>query len=161
MKYTLKQKIYISLSAAALVGIMVVIFKLSHQTATESSETSGSLIAWIYSVLGLIFSQDTIRTLAHLCEFGLFGFLTTNFVFSHTNKTKPVISIIFAFLYAFSDEIHQLFIDGRAFQFSDLIVDLSGIIIGTALFTLIIFAIKKLTDSKDRKQTETALATNK
>lgn len=39
-------------------------------------------------------------------------------------------AIIFAYLYALSDEIHQTFIVGRSGRFKDTFIDLLGIIIG-------------------------------
>ena len=151
MKYTNKRKLYIAFSAIALIAVMAIIFRLSHQTAEESSETSGSLIAWIYGILGLFFSQDVIRTLAHLCEFAGLGFLTSNLIFSYTDKVKPFLSILFSWLYALTDEIHQIFVDGRAFQVSDLAVDLGGVALGTAVFALLIFIIKTV---KLKKKTD-------
>ncbi len=151
MKYTNKRKIYIALSAAALIAVMAIIFHLSHQTAKESSETSDSLIAWIYGMLGVFFSQDVIRTLAHLCEFAGLGFLTSNLIFSFTDKIKPFLSILFSWLYALTDEIHQIFVDGRAFQISDLAVDLGGVTLGTAVFALLIFFIKTVNSKKNSR----------
>jgi hypothetical protein len=44
-------------------------------------------------------------------------------------------SIFIASLFAFSDEIHQLFVPGRAFQLIDLIIDFIGILFGVFLYT--------------------------
>lgn len=147
MKYTVKRKIYIVISAAAVVAVMAIIFMLSAQTATESSETSGSLIELIFSYLGKTFSQEQIRTFAHYCEYSSFGFLVCNLFYSLTLKLKPVTSIILAWCYAWSDEIHQLFVEGRAFQLSDLAVDLCGIITGVCFFYLIYLIIRNLSKS--------------
>ena len=39
-------------------------------------------------------------------------------------------AIFWSFIYAITDEFHQLFTPGRAWQFSDLVVDLIGIVLG-------------------------------
>ena len=42
-------------------------------------------------------------------------------------------TIIVAYLYAFSDEVHQTFVMGRSGRFKDTLFDLIGIIIGLIL----------------------------
>ncbi len=143
MKYTFKRKIYIIISAAALLAVLVTIFCLSAQTAKESSGTSGGLISWLRDVLNIEFSQGFIRTVAHMCEFAGLGLLVQNMEFSLKDKTSPVLCVILSWAYAWTDEIHQIFVDGRAFQFSDLFVDLAGIVLGVAAFNIIYILIKK------------------
>ncbi|RJP52189.1 MAG: VanZ family protein [Anaerolineaceae bacterium] len=41
-------------------------------------------------------------------------------------------------LYAISDEPHQLFIPGRAFEFGDLALDLGGSVIGVATYAFLL-----------------------
>ena len=143
MKYTLKRKIYIVISAAALLAVLVTIFYLSAQTAKESSGTSGGLISWLKDALNIEFSQDFIRTVAHMCEFAGLGLLVQNMEFSLKSKTKPLLCVLLSWAYAWTDEIHQIFVDGRAFQLSDLFVDLAGIILGVAAFNIFYILIKK------------------
>lgn len=152
MNHTKKRKIYIAFSALAITAVAVIIFYLSAQTADESSEVSGSLIAWIYSVLGLFFTQDTIRTIAHFCEYALFGFLTANLIYACKNSVKPFFSILFSWLYAWTDEVHQIFVEGRAFQLSDLAVDLGGVSLGSVIFAFIIFIVKGIISKKNGKR---------
>lgn len=147
MKYTAKRKLYIAISAAAVVTVMVVIFMLSAQTATESTATSDSFIMFIYSTLGRAFSEEQVRTFAHYCEYAGLGFLVCNLFYSLTLRLKPIISTILAWCYAWSDEIHQLFVEGRAFQLSDLAVDLCGIITGVCFFYLVHLLIRNLSKS--------------
>lgn len=142
MKYTLKRKIYIVISAAALLAVLVTIFYLSAQTAKESSGTSGGLISWLKDVLHIDFSQDFIRTVAHMCEFAGLGLLVQNMEFSLKDKTSPFLCALLSWAYAWTDEIHQIFVDGRAFQLSDLFVDLAGIILGVAAFNIVYTLIK-------------------
>ena len=45
---------------------------------------------------------------------------------------------IIAWGYAFTDEIHQIFVPGRAFQLIDLTVNLFGILLGIGVFVLFV-----------------------
>lgn len=139
MKYSSKRKIYIFFSAAATGALMLLIFMLSAQTAADSSQTSGYFIALIFDFMGKLFTQDQIRTFAHFCEYACFGFLVCNLCNAVLFKIKPIICILLSWLYAWSDEIHQIFVDGRAFQLVDLAVDLGGIILGTGFFALFFY----------------------
>ena len=67
----------------------------------------------------------------HLIEYAILAIL----IFFALLKNKT--SIIFAYLYALSDEIHQTFIVGRSGRFKDTFIDLLGIIIG-------LYILKKL-----------------
>ena len=62
-----------------------------------------------------------------------------NLLFSLKDKLKPFLSVLFSFGYAVTDEIHQIFIPGRAFQLIDLTIDLGGIVLGVVVFCLLIF----------------------
>ena len=48
-----------------------------------------------------------------------------------------LISIILCIIYATSDEIHQLFVPGRACQLRDILIDSIGSITGVYLYKLI------------------------
>lgn len=145
MKKTDKLKTaYFTLSLVLLAALLAFIFYLSSQTASESSETSASLIKIIKDLLGIFLSQEQIRTTAHFCEFMLLGFLTNNAVFSKIYETRRLLSVILAWCYAWSDEIHQIFVEGRAFQLIDLTVDLAGITAGVFIFCLLVKIIELL-----------------
>ena len=148
MNYTKGRKIYIAISSISVIAVAIIIFYLSDQTSTESAQTSDSLINLIFSFFGKLIGEETIRTLAHFCEFAGFSFLVANLVFSIKDKLKPIVSILLSFGYAITDEIHQIFIPGRAFQLSDLAVDLGGIVLGVVVFCFISFLNVKLKTRK-------------
>jgi VanZ family protein len=53
-------------------------------------------------------------------------------------KALTLVYVIgFTCVYALSDEFHQHFVPGRAFQWSDLLLDLTGIMIGVLSFLII------------------------
>ncbi len=142
-------KIYKVVSLVLLIAVMVTIFVLSHQDGSESSETSGFVTKLLSLVFGDNIPEAIVRTFGHFSEFAALGFLSTNCYYAFKEKRKPVLCISLSWLYAWTDEIHQIFIDGRAFQISDLLVDLGGIICGTVLIIAVILLTKKI--KKKRK----------
>lgn len=78
---------------------------------------------------------------AHLGEYMLLGALTLRaFRFGFPRQTRIshfVLAIMLSTAYAFSDEIHQEFIPGRSFQWSDLVLDTCGSVIGALVFLLL------------------------
>jgi len=53
------------------------------------------------------------------------------------------LSILLSAFYALTDEIHQIFIPGRAFQWLDLVMDSLGILLGLALYVFVQFMRSK------------------
>ena len=150
MNYSKGRKIYIIISAFLVVVVAIIIFLLSSQTATNSANTSGSLIDLIFSLFGKAPNQTVIRTLAHFCEYTLFGFLVSNLYFALKNKLNPILCIGLSWGYSWTDEIHQLFVPGRAFQLTDLAVDLGGIFLGVAVFCILIILKRKVKNRKSK-----------
>lgn len=142
MKYSTKRKVYIAFSTLSVIAVMAIIFYLSSQNGEESTNTSNWLMDLIISVVGKAPDPNILRTLAHFCEFAGLGFLVNNLIFAFKDKLKPFICILLSWCYAWTDEIHQIFVPERAFQLFDLTVDLGGIVLGTAVFSGIIL-IKK------------------
>lgn len=99
-----------------------------------------------------------IRKAAHFSEYAVLGFLSLAMfiqlraVINHRravvtqqrqvpNKsfTKPaILAVLFSFLYACSDEFHQLFVDGRSGQPFDVMIDSTGALFGVAVTVLIL-----------------------
>jgi len=68
----------------------------------------------------------------HLIEYAVLA------IFLFFGFKKYNLSIIFAYLYGLSDEIHQYFIFGRTGRFRDTLFDLAGILIGLFIFNKIL-----------------------
>ena len=118
---------------------MVIIFLLSAQSANDSGSLSGGITDRIYQVLNIVLPKlnietlhSIIRTLAHFVLYLILGVLLLNAL--NYNKQKRNANFVFALLiivlYAISDEIHQIFVPGRAFQIYDLLIDFLGSLIG-------------------------------
>lgn len=80
-----------------------------------------------------------LRKVAHIFEFAVLTFLLW-YAFKNYKLTKAktlIYSGILAYVYAISDEFHQLFVWARAGRFIDTLIDATGIIIAIILINLI------------------------
>ena len=108
--------------------LMILIFMFSHQTGSESSGLSSQIVLWIQTYLHIPITEFIVRKAAHMSEYAL---LTLTFIYGFYKNQYPIqkimiYSLIGTFLYACSDEMHQLFIGGRAGQFTDVLIDTCG-----------------------------------
>ena len=138
------QKIYFYVSLIIVIALLVLIFCLSHQNGEDSTETSG----WFTSLLNFIFpfelTEDFVRTMAHFSEFACLSFFMNNLFVAYKGKLTPVFACALSFFYAITDEIHQIFVPGRACQFLDMMVDLAGIVSGMIVYSIIYLIIKQI-----------------
>ena len=116
--------------------LMIIIFMFSQQTGNESSGLSSQIVLWIQTYLDIPITELIVRKAAHMSEYAV---LTLTFIYGFYKNQYPlkkiiVYSLICAFLYACTDEFHQLFIGGRAGQFTDVLIDTCG-----ALITIVIY----------------------
>lgn len=83
-----------------------------------------------------------VRKLAHMTEYGILCLLACAFVHGYSGNWKVcgISAVAVAALYAATDEIHQLFVPGRAGRFPDVCIDTLGAVIWLLLFT----ALRKL-----------------
>ena len=139
-----------------IVALMTTIFILSHQPADVSSEVSGG---FIYRVLNFIMSgfgslsegqraeivdslQYFVRKCAHAFSYALLGGLLMGLMATFDYEklfkaTRPAFAI--AFLYSVTDEVHQLFVEGRSGQVSDVLLDSAGAVCGILIVMLCVF----------------------
>ncbi len=99
--------------------------------------------------------EKVIRKLAHFSEYTFLGILLMSLMSTYNLKqiNKFVLSIGIGFLYACSDEFHQLFVPGRTAKFTDVLIDTSGVIAGSILIFIAILIIKKII-VKNKKSVE-------
>ena len=81
-----------------------------------------------------------IRKMAHATEYAILGFLLTGSYADAKRKrlSRFCIPAVLGSLYAVSDELHQMFVPGRSCELTDMLIDSSGVMLGT-LFGLLIF----------------------
>lgn len=127
--------------------LMVVIFSFSNQPAAVSGGNSSAIVQ---KIMEIIFphldmwdatKRDTIANIleiilrkgAHMTEFAFleislfFGLYKGEFI--KTVNKSVILSILIAFIYACSDEIHQLFVLGRSGQVTDVMIDMIGVVV--------------------------------
>lgn len=137
---------------------MGVIFYFSSRTADESSIQSGFFVELFRRLFGTNEVTDFIvRKSAHCLEFTVLALLFNIALYTQTGKAKPLPAILFTSLYAATDEIHQIFVDGRACKLMDWGIDTVGAILGTIGFLVIYFAIIKIIQHKRAKQVDSTI----
>lgn len=150
MKYPLKKYLAWLPALAAAIAI----FSFSSQPADDSTYMSESITQIILEIANQVRMIDLrnldlvelymslsvpVRKSAHIIEFA--GLHVTLLYALHVwdMRGKPWIrrAFLLTFFYACSDELHQLFVPGRAGLFSDVIIDM----IGVSLITLVLRAV--------------------
>ena len=123
---------------------MVVIFVLSHQSASISSGQSGVFVEQLHYIAPSIDQQlltFLVRKGAHIFAYFVLGILTFNALWrvdlSKFNFNYPVgLSIVVCALYAVSDEFHQLFVNGRSGEIRDIIIDSCAATVGVFIISI-------------------------
>ena len=113
---------------------------MSSFDATESANQSNfivNIINNIFKIENIELLSFIIRKLAHFTEYLILGFLTINMLNKNDISKKYLLSILICIIYATSDEIHQIFVPGRACQIRDVLIDSIGFITGVYLYKLI------------------------
>lgn len=141
-----------------LVLWLIVIFLASNESGIVSSKKSDSVSLFIINIIenikGEKFTNNDvinfidnsvfyIRKSAHFIEYLILGILVINVLADYNLDKKIIIySFIFCLIYAITDEIHQLFIEGRSAKVMDVFIDSSGSITGILLYYLLLFKLK-------------------
>lgn len=136
------------------IAVAVAIFLFSHQPSEESTVMSESIIEIIIKIASevraidpktmnlreLYFSFGTpVRKTAHIFEFSVLdaALLYALHVWGMRGLSWVRRASFLAFLYACSDEFHQLFVPGRAGLFTDVLIDMIGVFLIGALLSCI------------------------
>lgn len=128
---------------------MGVIFWLSSRTADESSLQSNTVLQWLINIFGdNIFTNFLVRKAAHCLEFTGLCVLFNLALFQTKKKKMPLLSVILSSAYAVTDEVHQIFVEGRSCQFTDWLIDSAGAILGTAGFLILFAVISRIIQKK-------------
>ena len=133
-----------------LVLWMALIFSFSNQKDVDSSKISDSFIDRTVVKIYKIFNENItkekeneiiekytypIRKLAHYTLYFILGILSFLVVKDYSiNKKLIIYSLLICFLYACSDEFHQLFIIGRSARVLDVIIDAFGSFCSISIF---------------------------
>ena len=153
---------------AATVFLLVFIFVMSAKPAIESSEISLSVGYRLCRLFRPGFDKLTeeekqqcaaginhfIRKSAHFAEFAATGALFyADFLLFDIKKPLCVLfGSLSGVLYSVSDEIHQIFVPGRAGMVTDVLLDSAGVLTGCLFALLISVIISNIKKAQNVKQ---------
>lgn len=113
------------------------IFFMSAHTGNDLDEGTG-LVAlvkqWLAGIQMSLLGPDVdlVSSVAHFCEYTVFGALLQNALRLRLGPRDAVLAAIAcASLYGVTDEIHQIFVPGRCCDPIDWLVDTAGAVLGS------------------------------
>lgn len=129
---------------------MTMIFLLSNEEAVKSSKKSDGLIiksVELFTGKSLSVQEKEkvlkylvfpVRKCAHLSLYLILGILVISLLREYMviNTKLVLLSLLICFLYACSDEIHQLFVPGRSGEVRDVLIDILGASLGVFFYYL-------------------------
>jgi len=147
---TVNHKLKLTLSWLAVLLFMLAIYFLSSQPTSVSNAYSKGIVAFLVEnalkLTGAAINDrdmlelsrrinSTAREYMHGVVFFVLGMLVHNAVRQCGARGMKAVAVALAIcvVYGITDEIHQIFVPGRAFQVSDLAMDAAGSIIGICL----------------------------
>ena len=131
-------------------------FVHSAMPASVSAEESAGVLEIIYNFLRTIgisaeITDHIVRKLAHFSEYTAIGMLLTSCAYSF-DRFKPYRYLAYVFFAglgtAFVDETIQLLSEGRAGMITDMWIDFSGVVLGTAIMLLFYFVYQRIRRKK-------------
>lgn len=132
---------------------MLVIFNFSSQNGPKSTKTSDVVTSMVVNVTTSVTNKDIpreevkkkvedstflVRKTAHFTEYLILGILVLQLLSDYTkiNKRMLIVSLIICYLYAVSDEVHQIFISGRTAKVLDTFIDGAGSLVGITIYSI-------------------------
>ncbi len=167
----MKSKIVLRvLCLSATAFILFWIFIMSNQNADDSAEMSGKVGYTIAKVIKKDFEKlpekekqeyveeidHTVRKSAHFTEFAALGaFIMFDLcLFDIKKPLAAYFTVLSGFVFACLDELHQIFIPGRACMFTDVLIDTGGVALGCACALLLVIIIEAVKKRKHKKTAE-------
>ena len=145
---------------------MTAIFCFSRENSDKSSETSMKFTKTAVSIAVDDFDElpekeqlsildkatFIIRKSAHFSLFATLGFLVSMSVGRRRLFSSASAGVmLFCFLYAVSDEIHQSFVPGRSCEFRDMMIDTSGALTGMLVSMALLLILTKISEKRKNK----------
>lgn len=150
-----------------MIAWMGVIFAFSSQPDSESSEVSGRVSYQLVEGWNTAFQlghteaeleaaalriEFPVRKCAHMTEYAILALLVLASIAAwrgHPAVKHYGMALLITFLYACTDEFHQLFVSGRAGRFTDVLIDTTGAFLGLFLLYLIVCWVRGRTPTTD------------
>jgi len=133
--------------------MMGIIFYFSSCPAAESSQTSSRVVDWIVGCVGALPGVDLsqaqteslsqalvlpVRKAAHITEYGVLSWCFFLGIYNLVRWYPYIPAFICTFLYAGTDEFHQLYVQGRSGRVMDVCIDSVGALIALCVLHFII-----------------------
>ena len=132
---------------------MILIFTLSNQPADDSTQLSDGFISKtignIYKITHKNIKEEKLteiktkythitRKTAHFTIYLILGLLIGLLLKQYNITTKQIIiyGILICMLYAITDEIHQIFVQGRSGEIRDVLIDTCGSTVGISFMNI-------------------------
>ena len=132
---------------------MILIFTLSNQPADDSTQLSDGFISKtignIYKITHKNVKEEKLteiktkythitRKTAHFTIYLILGLLIGLLLKQYNITTKQIIiyGILICMLYAITDEIHQIFVQGRSGEIRDVLIDTCGSTVGITFMNI-------------------------
>ena len=154
MKLTKQGKLGKVLSIILFIFWLSLIFFFSNQNGELSSQSSSLVVNIVNSTLQLFnpkidisiypIATFIIRKLAHMFLYFILYLITYYMMYQFKIEKRKSLALLFCFFYAITDEVHQLFINERSGQITDVLIDTSGSLIAL----LLIFTLNHLKKNK-------------
>ena len=158
--------------------MMGFIFFMSTEDAEKSDQTSGVISKQVTVVVYpdyetyspakkvRVFNgvQHVVRKVAHFSEYMMLGFCLRLCLESwfglrfRGKKTLYLLAWLGGTLYAVTDELHQLAIDGRSGQWTDVLIDSGGVLTGVLISALVITLIGRRIGERQTGEAEESAA---
>lgn len=146
---------------------MLVIFNFSSQNGTKSTKTSDVVTSMVVNVTTSVTNKDIpreevkkkvedstflVRKTAHFTEYLILGILVLQLLSDYTkiNKRMLIVSLIICYLYAVSDEVHQIFIPDRTAKVLDTFIDGAGSLVGITIYSIYQSKCRKMSNFDER-----------
>ena len=134
-----------------VLAVMVCIFYLSSQTATDSRALSNEVVEQLKDYvetieclapfirkMNLSYPRIRIRKVAHFTIYLVLGFVSYLALPRQCPLRKKMALVIsLCFIYAITDEFHQSFVPGRAPEVRDVLIDTLGSSVGMSIGSLV------------------------
>lgn len=151
-----------ALTTALTVGMMILIFCFSMEPAERSDRTSGQISEAVvhavyrdydrmpvqeqHSIFNSV--QHIVRKAAHFTEYTVLGLLLRLCLLSWFGRRKgiPYLAWGIGALYACTDELHQMLIDGRSGQWTDVLLDSCGVLTGVLIAMAVLALVRRKTE---------------
>ena len=161
------------ISCLSTLVVMALIFFFSSQTGEQSSDVSrsftGEIIRFAVRLLHMDGGREDaaveaihvfVRKTAHFSIYAALGVCAVTAVRANTSARGMrawLITVGFCMLYAVSDEIHQLFSDGRTCRLLDVFIDTCGAAFGSACLLAAVTLKRRINYGFDRWIAATAI----